>query len=161
MADFIFNDYETFTDGEIEVFLQKTFPADDECGQVPMYRFGIRPTGTDIYVGRVNLRIANTEDILMYVGHIGYRVEEPYRGHRYAAKACRLIRPVALDHGLNTVWLTVNPENYPSRRTCEILGCTLVEIVDLPENLDMYQEGERQKCRYRWDIGDTTVRGEW
>jgi tagatose 1,6-diphosphate aldolase len=157
MQDIVFHDYGTFTDGEIEVFVQETIPADDEHGQVPMYRFGIRPAGTDIVVGRVNLRIASTEDILMYAGHIGYRVEEPYRGHRYAAKACRLIRPVALDHGLETVWLTVNPDNCPSRRTCEELGCTLVEIVNIPEDNDQYLDGERQKCRYRWDIGDTKM----
>jgi hypothetical protein len=29
-----------------------------------------------------------------------------------------------------------------------------VEIVDLPEETDMYQEGERQKCRYRLNLQD-------
>lgn len=155
MDVFTFNQYDTFTDGEIEVFLQETFPADDECGQVPMYRFGIRPAGTDIFAGRINLRIGKAEDILIYIGNIGYRVEEQFRGHRYAAKACQLIRPVALDHGLMELWITINPDNTPSRRICESLGCKLVEIVDIPENTEMYRDGERRMCRYRWDVGKT------
>jgi tagatose 1,6-diphosphate aldolase len=30
-----------------------------------------------------------------------------------------------------------------------LAGLELVEIVDLPPNNEMYQRGERQKCRYR------------
>ncbi|MEE8418514.1 MAG: hypothetical protein V3S02_00210, partial [Dehalococcoidales bacterium] len=70
----------------------------------------------------------------------------------YAARACNLIKQVALDHGLKTLWITCNPDNVPSRRTCEILGCELVEIEDLPEETDLYRDGDRQKCRYRWDL---------
>ena len=51
-------------------------------------------------------------------------------------------------HGLSVVWITCNPDNWPSRRTCERLGGTLVEIVKLPEDNDMYQAGEREKCRW-------------
>jgi predicted acetyltransferase len=89
----------------------------------------------------------------MYAGHIGYGIQEEYRGNHYAARACNLIKKVALDHGFSTLWITCNPENYPSRRTCEILACEFVEIVDLPEDTDMYKAGDRRKCRYRWDIG--------
>jgi len=49
-------------------------------------------------------------------------------------------------------WITCNPDNAASRRTCELAGAVLVEIVDLPEDIDMYQEGERQKCRYRLEL---------
>jgi hypothetical protein len=47
-------------------------------------------------------------------------------------------------------FITCNPDNWPSRKTCEWIGATLVEIVDLPPENDQYKEGERQKCRYRW-----------
>jgi tagatose 1,6-diphosphate aldolase len=53
---------------------------------------------------------------------------------------------------MDVVWITCNPDNWASRRTCERLGCQLVDIVELPEHIDMYQDGERQKCRYRWII---------
>ena len=76
----------------------------------------------------------------------------PHRGHRYAARSVRLLLPLARAHGFTTLWITCNPDNWPSRRTCELAGGTLVEIVDLPPDNDMYLEGERQKCRYRFDL---------
>ena len=155
MKEFEFFNYQPFTDGEIEVVLKdREVPPDDKRGHVPAYEFTVRLTGNQIPVGRVNLRIGNTEHVKKYGGHIGYGIQERYRGHHYAAKACELIKPVALDHGLQTLWITCNPDNQPSRRTCEILGCELVEIVELPEDHDMYRRGERQVCRYRWDIGE-------
>jgi len=152
MNDFRFNDYRPFTDGEIEVVVREKRPGDEPRGLVPAYHFNIRLPGNPEPIGRVDLRIGNIRHLVMYGGHIGYGVDKDYRGNRYAARACNLIRQVALDHGLKTLWITCNPDNWPSRRTCEILGCELVEIVALPENTDMYQEGERQKCRYRWDL---------
>ena len=153
MTEFEFFDYQPFTDGEIEVVVKDKVPPDNERGYIPGYEFTIRFSENKKPVGRVNLRIGNTERIIKYIGHIGYGIEDKYRGHHYAAKACRLIKQVALDHGLGTLWITCNPDNNPSRRTCEVLSCELVEIIDLPEDLDMYRRGERQVCRYRWDIG--------
>lgn len=152
MDGFKFNDYEVFTDGEIEVIVREKRPAVSEKGYAPSYGFDIRLPGKAAPIGRIGLRIGNTSHLVMYAGHIEYGVQEKYRGSHYAAKACELIKCVAIDHGLKTLWITCNPDNYPSRRTCEILGCELVEIVDLPADTDMYREGGRQKCRYRWDL---------
>jgi tagatose 1,6-diphosphate aldolase len=153
MTDFKFNDYGTFSDGEIEVVVKEKQPAKPEIWYVPAYLFDIFLPGNPEPIGQISLRIGNTRHLIMYGGHIGYGIKEGYRGHRYAAKACNLIKPVALGHGLKTLWITCNPDNYPSRRTCKILGCELVEIVDLPEDTDLYRDGDRQKCRYRWDLG--------
>ena len=153
MTDFKFNDYGVFSDGEIEVVVREKRPADGRKGYVPAYWFNILLAGNPEPIGPIDLRIGNTRHLTMYGGHIGYGITEQYRGHRYAAKACNLIRRIAIDHGFKTLWITCNPDNYPSRRTCEILGCELVEIVDLPEDTDMYRAGDRQKCRYRWDLG--------
>lgn len=50
---------------------------------------------------------------------------------------------------MSELWITCNPDNRASRRTCELAGAALMEIVDLPSNSDMYLEGDRQKYRYR------------
>ena len=151
MAEFEFNDYEKLTDGEINVIVRERRPAVPERGLVPSYEFDIcLPENKAI--GRISLRVGDTERLKMYGGHIGYGVEEGYRGHHYAAKACNLVKQVALDHGMKTIWITCNPDNYPSRRTCGIIGSEFIEIVDLPTDTDMYGRGERQKCRYRWDL---------
>jgi tagatose 1,6-diphosphate aldolase len=151
MAEFEFNDYERLTDGEIELVVREKRPAVEKKGFVPSYEFDIRLPGKKV-VGRISLRVGDTDRLKMYAGHIGYGVEEKYRGNHYAAKACRLVKRVALDHDMKTLWITCNPDNYPSRRTCEVIGSEFVEIVDIPPDIDMYAEGERQKCRYRWDL---------
>jgi predicted acetyltransferase len=79
-------------------------PKDNKRGYVPAYEFTVRLPVIHTPVGRINLRIGNTEHVVKYGGHIGYGIEEKYRGHHYAAKACRLIKKVALDHGLDTLW---------------------------------------------------------
>lgn len=149
---FEFKEYPTLTDNEIDVSVERTRPANSKIGWGPSYEFKITLHGKDKKIGGISLRVSNTEFIKLYAGHIGYGIEKNYRGHRYAAKACSLIRRVALDHGMRTLWITCNPDNIASRRTCEIVGCKFVEIVDLSEDTDMYRRGERQKCRYRWDI---------
>jgi tagatose 1,6-diphosphate aldolase len=60
--------------------------------------------------------------------------------------------PLARRHGINPLWITCNPDNHASRRTCERLGATLVEIVPVPVGHTLYQRGEREKCRYRVDL---------
>ena len=135
---------------EIFLRLRQTAEGDLAKGWVPAYHFAIcLPDGTE--VGLCDLRLGHNQK-LYYGGNIGYRVHPKYRGHRYAAKACRLLFNLARRHGLGYVYITCNPENTPSRRTCEILGGTLVEIADLPEDNDMYRLGERIKCIFRYEL---------
>jgi predicted acetyltransferase len=149
---FKFQDPTRLIDDDLELILVEKYPGDPTVGYVPAYRFKMVLVGQDKRIGSIELRVGNTEHVVMYGGHIGYGVDPEYKGHRYAARGCRLLLPLARSHGLKTLWITCNPDNIASRRTCEILGAELVEIVDLPEDTDMYQEGERQKCRYRLDL---------
>ncbi len=139
-------------DGELQLILTEKYPGNPAHGWVPAYRFRMTLVGQTQEIGSIELRVGNTPHILMYAGHIGYRVAPEHRGHHYAARACRLLFPLARSHGLDTLWITCNPDNIASRRTCELLGAKLVEIVDLPPDTDMYLMGERQKCRYHLDI---------
>jgi predicted acetyltransferase len=154
-SDFKFLDVGTLSDGEIELVVMGKIPADEAKGYAPAYEFDIRLRGKPKPIGRISLRVGNTKDVIMYVGHIGYGIAERHRGRRYAAKACKLVSPVAIAHGFKTLWITCDPDNVASRRTCEILGARLVEIVDPPEDNDMRLRGMGQKCRYRWDLAES------
>jgi predicted acetyltransferase len=149
---FEFRDPGELIDADLELLLVEKYPGDPTIDYVPAYRFRMAHAGRDDDIGRIELRIGNTRHIIMYGGHIAYQVAPEHRGHRYAARACRLLLPLAGHHGLKTLWITCNPDNLASRRTCELAGARLIEIVDLPEDTDMYQEGERQKCRYRLNL---------
>lgn len=134
----------------VRLQLVNTFPADPESGRVPTEHYAIMETESQQKVGAIRLRLSHQDDILLYAGHIGYNVEEAYRGQQYAAYACLELKTIALQRGFTELWITCDPDNWSSRRTCERIGATLIEIIDLPEDLDMYLDGERQKCRYWW-----------
>lgn len=149
MAKFHFLDPGPLIDNELVLKLsEKTLP-DPILDVAPSYRFKMSRLDRTVEMGRIDLRVGNSHNLVMYGGHIGYRVHAEYRGHHYAARSVRLLIPLARAHNLGTLWITCNPDNWASRRACELAGLELVEIVDLPPNNDMYYHGERQKCRYR------------
>jgi len=139
-------------DDHIILHLVATKPADPTRNWVPYYVFQIVSAQTARRAGEIHLRVGNTEHMRLYGGHIAYGVRTEFRGNHFAARALRLLMPLARRHGLSELWITCNPENVASRRTCELAGAELIEIVDLPQHVDMYHEGERQKCRYRLDL---------
>lgn len=77
-------------------------------------------------MGKVRLRVGLTAMLRLYGGHIGYEVDEPFRGHRYAARSCRLLAPLMQALGIDTAVITCNPDNIPSAKTIESLGAQLV-----------------------------------
>ena len=147
-----FLDPGALVDHDLELVLVETCPGDPAVGYVPAYRFKMTHVGDDNTIGQIELRVGNTEQILLYAGHIGYRVEAEHRGHHYAARACRLLLPLARRHGLNTLWITCDSDNGASRRTCELAGAEFVETANLPEDTDTHRQGKRQKCRYQLNL---------
>jgi tagatose 1,6-diphosphate aldolase len=144
---FTFFDPGRLTDADLELILTKTTPADPVKGFVPGYEFEMRKIDNPNPIGIIRLRIGSAAK-LRYPGHIGYVVQEGFRGHRYAARSCKLVLPLARAHGLRAVWLTVDPKNVPSIRTCEILGAKHVETIRIPKDHEMYARG-RFRRRYR------------
>lgn len=135
---------------EITLRLERTAEGDPVRNWVPAYHFAIcAPDGTRM--GACDLRVG-CNDNLYYGGHIGYRVEEPYRGHHYAEKACRLLFQLAKMHGMAYLYITCSPDNFPSARTCERAGGKLVEIAELPADSDMRRGGETHKRVYKFDL---------
>ena len=117
--------------------------------KVPTCFFKMVHAGSGAELGRINLRAGSGPHIELYAGHIGYAVEAAHRGHRYASRALRLLMPLASQFEINPLWITCDPENLPSRRTCELASGKLVEIVDVPATCIIYQNGHPKKCRYR------------
>ena len=136
-------------DGELTLALRETLPGRGQWA--PTYRFHMVGAGDEV-MGAIELRVGRSFELVQYAGQVGYSVFEKHRGNRYAARACRMLFPLARAHGLNPLWITCNPDNVASRRTCELAGGMLVEVVDLPEDSEMYLNGDRQKCRYRFDL---------
>jgi tagatose 1,6-diphosphate aldolase len=149
---FSFVDPGPLVDNELRLVLVATEQWEPERVEVPTYRFVMRRDGFDSDAGFINLRVGDTENISLYRGHIGYGVEPEHRGHHFAARACTLLFPLARLHRLTPLWITCDSENVASRKTCERVGATFVEIVAVPEDAPAYRYGARRKCRYRIDL---------
>jgi len=123
-------------------------PENPARGWVPAYRFAMRLDGVGHAVGRLGFRVGTTHTIERYAGHLGYEVSPAFRGNRLAERSCRLIFSLARRHGFQELWITCNPDNWPSRRTCERLGAELIDTVDVPRDSDVFGPGSERKCRY-------------
>ena len=148
---FRFLDPGSLIDGDLELVLTAKTPGDPVKGYVPQYFFEMRHPGKDTALGSIRLRIGSAVK-LRYAGHIDYEVKEDYRGHRYAARSCRLLFPLAYAHGLKAVWLTVDPKNIPSQKTCAIIRAHYVETIRLPKDNEISKSGARYRRRYRFGL---------
>ncbi len=131
---------------------RETTPGIPDRGWAPAYHFTVVLAGSGTAVGLLSLRVGMSESLQKYAGHIGYAIEKSHRGHRYAARSVRLVWPLARKLGLDPLWITCEPSNTASRRTCEIAGARLVETVEIPISHEMYAEGARFRCRFRLDV---------
>jgi tagatose 1,6-diphosphate aldolase len=142
----------TLKDRELRVVLTSTLLPNQAGVEVLTYCFTLAADGVPSPVGHIHLRVGHSENLELYQGHIGYGVNQAWRGRHFAERASRLLLPFAAEQGLNPVWITCDPDNLPSRRTCERLGAKFVEIVDVPSTALAYRFGARRKCRYRLDL---------
>lgn len=134
-------------DQEIYLKLYKIADENEEKGYLPAYYFNIVRHTDGVTIGKCDLRIGYNENI-EYGGNIGYEVFEPFRGNHYATKACKLLFILAKKHKMDEVFITCSPKNIASRKTCELSGGVLIDILDVPIWHEMYKTGRRKACQY-------------
>lgn len=127
---FEFKDPGELVDDDLALMLIRTRPADPEKDNVADYRFEMRHRASGQKAGNIDLRTSLTPRLAQFGGHIGYEVDEQFRCNAYAARACRLLVPLARSHGIDPILITCDPDNIPSRRTCEKIGARLIDIHD-------------------------------
>ena len=138
-----------FTDGVIDLIPLDLYPPEPEMGFGMNYDYMIVEHGQRKEAGRISLRLGESPCVY-YFGHIGYHVDPPFRGHHYAQRACELLRPLIRFYEKESVVITCDPDNWPSRKTCENLGCTMERIVKVPMTIRSRWEISEVKCRYIW-----------
>ena len=131
-------------------FTDAVTDAPQERQKVPAYHFEICSREGE-RLGECSLRLGYIRRVY-YGGHIGYGIDEAHRGHHYAEEACRILFRLAAAHGMEYLYISCEPDNLPSRRTCERLGGKLVETTELPENNDMREHGLERVCIFRYDL---------
>ena len=118
-------------------------------GEVRDYRITL--AGRRFEIGQVSLRLGEGTGIY-YFGHIGYHIDPPWRGHHYAERAVRLLVESSHLGGKESLVITADPDNVPSRKTCLRLGCREERTVRVPEPLQKQWKLSREKVRYILDV---------
>ena len=137
---------------EIDLVFIRYGPANLEKAYVPAYHFSINLKSNNMAIGHLNLRLGTNENIRKYIGHIGFGINENYRGNKYAAKACYLIKDLIIQNKIKPVWITANPDNVASIKTLLNIGAKYIDDVAVPKGHEMYQMGELKKSRFIWEI---------
>ena len=135
-----------YTDGVIDLVPVHFTPPDPAMGfgREQIWRITLHNSRGEI--GQISYRNGESRCIY-YFGHIGYHIDEPYRGHHYARRACLL-------GGKNSAVITCDPDNGPSRQTCIRLGCLFEGETDVPEDLQKKYDISARKCRYIWHLSE-------
>ncbi len=146
-----FNVAEPIIGDNIALMLNRVLKESEALEHIPAYLFDIvYHDGTRI--GQIDLRIGSSDSLLMFGGQIGYGIDRPFRGRGYAAEACILLKKVAIESGFKGLWITCNPDNIASIRTCEKIGARFVEQVDVPQGTELWYRGDREKLRFFWNL---------
>jgi len=140
--EFKFLDTTGLSDDDLHLELVGKYPGNPHLG----HTFEMRNAVTKKKMGQIGLKIGPLPE---YIGHLSYEVLEPFRGHRYAARACRMLARFAMRHGVAELAITCLPDNAASKRTCELAGARLLGTVKVPSvGVDDYHRGIDYKIKY-------------
>ena len=123
----------------------------EDVTQGPEYVYHIEDADSGQQIGRMELRLGH-EHAIDFLGNVGYSILPAFRGHHYAAKACRLLAPIARAQGMDYVTITCDTDNEPSRKTIESLGAQYLGKLERRVFLGPGRSYAHEKYNYRWDL---------
>lgn len=140
-----------YSDQVIDLIPMMFDPPDPEMGFGREQVWKITLHNSRKEIGQISYRTGESRCIY-YFGHIGYHINPEYRGHHYARRACLLLKQEIRMSGKRSIVITCDPDNIPSRKTCEHLGCLWEGITAVAEDIRKKYEISDRKCRYIWHI---------
>lgn len=132
---------------DIVLYPQAYDGCDKRMGGAKIFVFDILEKSTYHTAGEIALRIGEDRS-LYYLGHIGYHIDEPYRGRGWAAQACKLCFPFFKRMNMSSLCITTDPDNIASRKTCEHAGGIFETTVSVPIDIQKLFLISKMKCRY-------------
>lgn len=153
-TQFEFLNTDNLIDNELQLVLDYTAQANPEKDYVPAYFFKIFNRELNENMGVIDLRIGFNENIY-YGGQVGYSVLEKFRRNRYAMRSLVHIFKLANMHQFEELWVNCHPQNTASKRTLELAGGKMVEIVEIPSHIDAYDatsHHENKRCRFKFEL---------
>ncbi|MEG2290598.1 MAG: GNAT family N-acetyltransferase [Clostridium sp.] len=118
---------------------------------IPFYYYDIYEKKSNEKVGKISIRIGDNYHS-KYNGHIGYEIDDKFRGKRYSFYASQLVLQVAEEHGMKNIYITCDESNIPSRKIIQRLGGELKEIIDVPKDYFAWYEGIERHCIFELQL---------
>ncbi len=154
MGDFPYMEPAELTDGVVRLVLKRyTEDVDAVKQHVPYYEFDVIDECSQEVAGGLVLRAGYNQHIDNCAGNVGYGIDEKFRGMRYAARATVLVGRFAEELGMPYLVITTRPDNAASSRTAAIAGYKYIGESQVPEEDEMYAEGERMMSVFRLELG--------
>ncbi|MBU1143585.1 MAG: GNAT family N-acetyltransferase [Firmicutes bacterium] len=102
---------------------------------LPFYCFQIILANKSI--GKITLRLGFNEMTALH-GHVGYGIDEAFRGNNYAYYALEMIKELAVEHGYRKLLVTTDARNEQSIRTILKSDGKLIELEKKVPNDHIY-----------------------
>lgn len=118
---------------------------------IPFYYYDIYENNSNEKIGKISIRIGHNYHSY-FNGHIGYEIDEKFRGNKYSLYASQLILQVAKEHNMSYIYITCSELNLASRKIIELLGANLIEICNVPTNYFGWQENMAPQCIYKLNL---------
>ena len=116
----------------VSLSIDKFIPENKEKEYVPVILYHIILNENRKIIGHCSARLGWNE-YMYYCGHIGFSVQEVYRGNGYAVEAVNLVKKVFKENNIKQVYITNNPDNKASIRVCEKLGAKFIKRMAFSE----------------------------
>jgi predicted acetyltransferase len=129
---FDWKEFDTLGNDEIRLSLKSRDEPNAEKGNAPRYGFSIIHIKDNADIGVVYFAVDFSRRQYL-TGHLSYGVDPAYKGHYFAAKACMLMKEVAIAHGFRRLLIGSGYENEASRKTILRLGARAITIEDVPD----------------------------
>ncbi len=106
-----------------------------------------------VTIGKISLRAGYNETTLVN-GHVGYEIDEDYRGHNYGYYALEMIKSLAMDHGFRYLILTAAVDNFQSQKIIRRAGGSLIIYdYEVPKDHIFYVLGKPKMNIYEISLG--------
>lgn len=145
------NDFDFLESKRLSLQIIEKNPGNDV--EIPYYYYEIIEKKTRKSVGKISIRIGCNFHSY-YNGHIGYEIDQEYRGHNYALEAAKLVLEIAKFHQMEFLYLTCEENNYASIKTIEKLGGKLIDEKKPPKSYFGYYEGSGRYKIYKLNLRD-------
>lgn len=118
----------------------------------PYYIYQMIENKSNALIGNIVFRLGTLEELL-YGGHIGYHIDEEFRGNGYAYQAVSLLMKLIKAHNYHEIIITCQPDNIASLKTITKLTIISFELKEIPKRLQKEFQNKETVNVYKVKVG--------